>query len=132
LAAPFRAALADAAAEPAIPPGQADLMLDMLGRGSELPGDCKLQGVGVEYTIAKAIYDCSLGEVVVELSYPTAAEPAEVETDRFALAVLDGSPPEGLLDAVRAVVAEHEADFVWVNPAGRPAEGPRDEDVAVP
>jgi len=132
LAAPISAAQADAAVQPAIPPGQGDVILAMLGSGVPLPGDCKLRGVGVEHIVLKATYDCSLGAVVVELSYPTVAEGAEIETDNFALAVLDGSPPEGLVDALRAAVSEHEADFVWVDPAARPAENSRDEDVAAP
>lgn len=127
LAAPVLAIVDEAPQGPAIPPNQEDVMLAMLGGGAKLPGGCELKGAGVEYTVIKATYGCELGDVVVELSYPLVEDPADVETDAFALEVLEGSPPEGFADALTALIREREADFVWVNPAAQPAERPGED-----
>ncbi len=99
-------------------------MLEMLGHGAELPEGCKLDSAGVEYTVIKAKYRCEFGKVAIELAYPTADDPAEVETDSFRVAILEGSPPQGFLDALTAVIREHEAEFVWVDPAAAEPESP--------
>ncbi len=115
-------ALASADGEPApdapgIPPGQEDLLLDMLGRDARLPGGCNVTDVGVVYTVIEARYSCSLGEVVLELTHSSDALDTDTQTADFAIAVLEGSPPPSLVDVVSLRVHEREGSFQWVMPA---------------
>jgi hypothetical protein len=119
LAAPLRATDdGGAASGPAIPPGQEELLLAMLGRGASLPDRCTLSDGQIDHTVVKATYTCPLGDVVVDLSHPDQAPENATETERFALVVDSGSPPESLLDALAANVRRREGEFEWLWPAG--------------
>jgi len=104
--------------DPVIPPGQEELLLAMLGRGISLPDRCTLSDGKIERTIIKATYTCPLGDVVIELSHPRHAPETATETERFALIVDSGSPPDSLLDAVAANVRARESAFVWLREDG--------------
>jgi len=91
----------DAAARNAVvPAGQEELLAQMLGKGETLPGDCKLSAGQVEYKTVKATYACSSGNVVFELSHPSQAAGDAERTDRFALTLQSGSPPDGFVPAL--------------------------------
>src|SRR5438067_326947 len=66
--------------EPAIPPGQEQLVAGMLGRGMALP-QCTLISGSVEYTVIKATYHCLGGGVVaLELGHPRTAAITSIQT----------------------------------------------------
>jgi hypothetical protein len=111
----------------AIPPGQEDLLLVMLGKGARLPEGCKLAAGEVDHTVIEATYDCPLGEVVLELAHPSEAQPSDKETEQFVFTVLEGAPPVNLTDAVGALIRSHEDEFEWKWPAEEPAEFGADE-----
>lgn len=111
--------------EPIIPPGQEELLVQMLGRGTTLPDDCTFRAGQAEYTKVTATYACPGGDVVLELAHPDVAAGAEVETEQFGITVQSGAPPAGLADAVAATVRSHEDAFQWARPA-------RDVDDAAP
>jgi hypothetical protein len=106
-----------AADPPGIPPGQEDLLLDMLGKGVSLPGGCKVGDGRVLHTVVEMSYSCSRGDVVVELAHSSQALESEVQTRHFALSVLDGSAPASLIDVLSARILEREDEFEWVMPA---------------
>lgn len=112
---------------PSIPPGQEELLLKMLGKGTALPDGCRLTDGRVEYTVVEATYKCRAGEVVLELAHPSEAFRDDVQTEQFTFAVIDGSAPESLTDAVGALIRSGENDFEWTWPAtesaGEPEEG---------
>src|SRR5262249_37073247 len=109
--------------EAVIPPGQEDLLADMLGRGATLPAQCQFTAGGVERTVVKSTYACPQGEVSYELRHPSQAARGAVRTERFALSVKTGSPPEGLTDALVSRIRAKEATFEWkwLGPTPRPA-----------
>jgi Dolichyl-phosphate-mannose-protein mannosyltransferase len=103
-----------------IPPGKEDLLADLLGRGAALPGQCKFAAGSVEDAVVKGTYDCPAGQVVLELRHP-AQLPANVQqTDKFAIIVLSGSPPAGLLEGLQSRIRAGEGAFEWTAPP-RPA-----------
>lgn len=110
------------AAGPVIPPGQEELLVEMLGRSAALPDDCALTEGRTERRVVHAHYACGLGEVVLQLSHPGQAADGATRTEQFALTVYSGSVPPGLLAAVAARVRAREADFEWLWP----------DDVALP
>jgi hypothetical protein len=107
---------------PAVPPGQEDLLLEMLGKGANLPDGCKLKAGEIDHTVIEATYDCPLGEVVLELAHPSEAHDTDKETEQFVFTVLSGSPPVNLADAVGDLIRSHEGEFEWKWPAEEPAE----------
>ncbi len=107
-----------AADGPAIPPGQEDLLLEMLGKGKTLPGGCTLDNGQVDYTVVEATYKCRLGEVVVELAHFSEAGDTDLQTEQFAIAILEGSAPASLRESLSAMILAREGDFDWVDPAG--------------
>ncbi len=109
---------------PVIPAGQEELLLSMLGRGASLPDGCALADGRVEYRTVKATYACPLGEVVVELSHSDDAPETATRTDRFALIIDSGSPPESLVDALATSVRAQESAFEW-------RVDPPDDDAAI-
>ncbi len=114
---------------PGIPPGQEELLWDMLGKDAKLPGGCKVGDVGVVYTVVEAKYSCDLGEVVIELTHSTEAYDEDTQTRDFALAVLEGSAPESLIDVLSSRIHEREDEFEWLMPSGdEAAEQAFDED----
>jgi hypothetical protein len=111
-------------AAPAVPPGQEALLLEMLGKGAALPDGCKLAAGEVDHTVIEATYDCAFGKVILELAHPREARPTDEQTEQFVFTVLEGSPPDSLVDAVGALIHAHEDDFEWAWPAREPAENP--------
>jgi len=103
-----------AAESPAIPPGQEDLLLDMLGKGASLPGGCQIRDGRVRHTVVEVSYTCGLGDVVVELAHSSETLESEVQTRQFALSVLEGSAPTSLIDVLSSRILEREDGFEWV------------------
>jgi hypothetical protein len=99
--------------EAVIPPGQEELLADMLGRGATLPGECKFNGVEADHAIISTTYSCPSGEVVFELRHPSEAARGATRTERFGMTVKSGTPPAGLTDALAALIRSHETKFEW-------------------
>jgi len=95
--------------EPVIPKGYEDLAAELLGRGEQIAGVCKLTGGAIDHAI-HGVYQCGDNRVVIELIHPSKALPSAVRTERFAVTV-QGSPPPGFLDALVARVRAREAPF---------------------
>ena len=98
--------------DPAIPPGEEELIASMLGRGMALH-DCTLISGGVEYTTIKATYDCPGGEVTLQLDHRRNATATSTQTGQFAITVQSGSPPLGFGDALASLIRSQEDDFQW-------------------
>jgi len=116
-----------AAAEPAIPPGQEELMAAMLGKGEWLVGDCQLVAAGAQYTFIEATYGCPDGEVVFKLTHPSQAAATATQTEEFAIAVQSGTSPSGLTDDLVSHVRSQEADFEWTWPGAEAADASGDD-----
>jgi len=101
-----------------IRPGAAALFADMLGKGEALPGGCTLSSGEIEPASLLARYVCGAAEVVLQVVHPETARPADVRTQRFAIAVKDGAPPAGLLDAVADRIRARESHFEWASARG--------------
>jgi hypothetical protein len=84
----------------------------MLGRGTTLEG-CTLGNGQVDYKVVNAVYACPGGEVAVQLVHPSQAPPGATQTDRFAVTLQSGTPPEGLLPALASRIRSKEAAFEW-------------------
>jgi hypothetical protein len=97
---------------PMIPPGQEDLLAEMLGRGATLAG-CTLTSAGVDHTIVKATYACPEGEAVFELAHPGTAQRSAIQTAQFAITLQSGSPPHSLADALVSSIRTREDAFEW-------------------
>jgi hypothetical protein len=113
--APVSAAENEAASpeEPAISPGQEDLLAAMLGKGATLPEECTLIAGEVDHTIVKATYTCPAGEVVFELAHPSTAAATDTQTANFAITLQSGSPPDTLIEALASLIRSQEAAFQW-------------------
>jgi hypothetical protein len=112
--------------EPLIRPGQEEVIARMLGRGELLPGSCKLAD-GQITGIISATYSCANGRPRLQLVHPSRARDDALRTREFAIVLLEGSPPPGLLDAVAGHVRGNEREFEWQLEAPRetsPAELP--------
>jgi hypothetical protein len=113
-------AVADDAGPPStarmIPPGQEELLGDMLGYGDTLAG-CRFGDAEVEYTAIKVSYACPAGEVVFELAHPSAAPTTAIQTAQFAFVGQSGSPPRSLIDAMVSRIRSREDAFEWEQPA---------------
>jgi hypothetical protein len=96
-----------------VPPGQEELLAELLGRGASFPGSCALTGGQADGSVVRATYRCPDGDVVVELHYPQRAPAGAVQTARFAVFVQSGAPPPGLVDALVSRIRSHEAAFEW-------------------
>jgi hypothetical protein len=96
-----------------IPPGQEAVLGTMLGSDTALSGGCKLNTGDIEKTIVKATYACPGGDVVFELSHPSAAPRGALRTEKFALRIESGTPPPDLQNVLLARIREHETDFRW-------------------
>jgi hypothetical protein len=116
-------AAGDEFGDPAIPPGEEELIGAMLGRGMTFH-DCTLTSGGVQYTVIKATYNCLLGgEVTFELAHPRNAAGASTLTGQFAIKVQSGSPPPAFQEALTSLIRSQEANFVWSWPAYEGAGG---------
>jgi hypothetical protein len=98
---------------PVIPPGQEEVLAAMLGKGAALPDNCKLASADVDHTAIKATYTCPGGEVVFQLTHPSAAPAGAKHTDRFAITLLSGTPPAALQPALEALIRAKESAFKW-------------------
>lgn len=103
-----------------VPPGKEELLADMLGRGAALPGRCTFASGSIEHAVVRGRYDCPAGGVVLELRHPDTA-PADVpRTGKFAIVLLSGAPPAGLVEALQSRLRTGEGAFEWLVPP-RPA-----------
>jgi hypothetical protein len=98
-----------------VPPGQEDLLAQMLGDGATLPGQCKFTDGQVTGPVVRSTYACADGEVVIELHHPDDAPATEPHTAQFAVIVHSGSPPAGLVDAIVSLIRAHESSFHWLD-----------------
>jgi hypothetical protein len=96
-----------------IPPGQEGLLAAMLGSGAPLPGGCSFVDGQIDHEVVRATYHCPYGEVVMQLSHPSARAPSAITTKRFALTVASGSPHDDLLEALEARIRSKESEFGW-------------------
>jgi hypothetical protein len=111
-----------------VPPGQEELLADMLGRGETLPGQCRFGSGQVSGQVVLGTYTCPGGEVVVELRHPSTAATDNPRTERFAVAVRSGTAPAELTTALVERIRAREGDFEWVSrsqPAPAAASGRR-------
>jgi hypothetical protein len=107
-----------------ITPGQEESLAVMLGKGAQLPHGCSLAAGQVDVDVVRATYHCPDGDVVIQLSYPSTRTGQAITTNRFALTVMNGSPPEELLAALEALIRSKEPDFEWsMLTTGRNARG---------
>lgn len=112
---------------PAIPPGQEALVMEMLGKGADLPGGCKLGDGKIEYTVIEASYDCGGDRVVVELAHSSWAVDSDVQTRHFALGVTKGSAPASLVDTLAQRILDREDEFEFLPPKDDSGDGPAAE-----
>jgi hypothetical protein len=98
----------------AMPPGQEDLVAEMLGRGEEL-GGCRLVQVDMHPSAIEGTYRCQEVHdgVAVVLEYPSTDSRMTFSTLKFAVSAR-GPAPEALLDALRRRILEHEAGWHWL------------------
>ncbi len=116
----------DDAGDPVIPPGEEQVIANMLGRGIGLQY-CNLVSGGVEYSVIKATYNCLGNQVTVELGNPRNATATSIQTGQFAITVQSGSPTAGFQDALASLVRSQEANFQWTLPRH---EAPTEDDDA--
>ena len=95
-----------------VPPGQEDLLVDMLGKGAELPGPCKLSGAEAKLTMIRAEYACPSGAIAAEFYHPDDAPAGATKTSQFAI-VIPAAAPSGFGDALVERVRAREAPFQW-------------------
>lgn len=100
----------------AIPAGQEELVLTMLGRGEKLPDGCELSGVKIDISVILASFACEAGPAMLKLEHPSASKQANAQTEMFALSPGDGSAAPALIDAIATNVRLHEAQFRWITP----------------
>ncbi len=96
-----------------IEPGAEQLFAAMLGSGETLPGNCTLSDGRIERTAVVATYTCSGKDVVLQLEHPEIATAPALRTQRFAITVKSGTPPDGLTAAVAERIRSHEGNFEW-------------------
>lgn len=97
----------------AIPSGQEELMLDMLGRGAELPDGCELSGITTAREVIVATYSCGERRPVLELRHSETALDEGLRTTKFVVRA-DGDSVPSLLPAVAPIIERHEASFQWM------------------
>jgi hypothetical protein len=95
-----------------IPPGQEELLAEMLGRGMALPGGCRFDGADADGAIVTARYACDAGRAVIELRPPGDA-PTALRTQQFTIVVRGRSVPAGLSEAVAELIRAREARLEW-------------------
>jgi hypothetical protein len=95
-----------------IPPGQEDMLVDMLGKGAELPGPCKLSGAEAKQTMIRAEYACPSGAIAAEFYHPDDAPAGATKTSQFAI-VVPAAAPSGFGEALVERVRAREAPFQW-------------------
>src|SRR5579862_1415731 len=80
----FRPVLAADSQGPMIPPGEEELLAQLLGQGVTLAG-CTFTGASIEYTQINAKYTCPEGEAVFELVHPSVAPRSAIPTAQFGI-----------------------------------------------
>ena len=103
-----------ATGEPVIPPGEEQVVADMLGRGAGLQY-CTLVSGGIHDNVISGVYNCVGNEVRVELVNPRSATATSIQTGQFAVSV-QGSPTAGFQDDLVARVRSAEGNFQWTWP----------------
>jgi hypothetical protein len=94
-----------------IAPSQRDVVAEMLGRGTVLPGGCQFAGVSEGDPEITAQYACATGRVVVGLQ--AATDPAAPRTAHLAIAVRGGPAPAGFMETLADRVRAREANLEW-------------------
>lgn len=105
-----------------IPEGQEALLSDLLGRNVTFASGCTLSDGTIDGRSVVATYTCPAGPVVFELVHPDQAGARATMTERFALGLKSGAPPEGLANEIAARVRAGETKFEWKwlgTPGGR-------------
>lgn len=103
----------------AIGPSSEPLISEMLGRGEALPGGCAFASGQIERTFVLATYTCGADQIELRLLHPESAPPGSVHTKAFAIAVVAGTPPAELIEAIADRVRAREATFEWTSVGGR-------------
>jgi hypothetical protein len=118
---------------PVIPPGQEELLADILGRGATFADGCTFAGGQADGPVIRATYTCPTGEVVLELVHPSLEAATATRTDRFAITLKNGSPPDGLIAALASRIRSREAAFEWkwIGQASSPFSRPMIELAAI-
>lgn len=102
-----------------VPPGQEELISEMVGRGVVFPGGCRLVDGQVDYVFVRARYECADGDLVVELHRPGEDLAEIARTGRFSVVIRSGEPPAGFVEALAARVESREDEFAWKRIAAR-------------
>jgi tetratricopeptide (TPR) repeat protein len=127
---------AAASASPVIPPGQEQLLGQMLGINEVLADGCKLDTAEVKLSQVEVKYDCAGGARRLVLRHPSSSEPSLAKTAAFAIGD-GGGATAALVDAVLSRATPRQAGFRWITPeraktepvaphAPPPGEAPRD------
>jgi hypothetical protein len=95
-----------------VPPGQEDLLAQMLGLGAALPGDCRFTDGDADGPVIRGTYACGENKATLELQYPSNAPSDAPRTAKFAV-VVHGNPPPELTAAVLSRVRDREGSFEW-------------------
>jgi len=105
-----------------IVPGKEQLLAQMLGLGADLPAECSFAGGDIDRTFVHGKYTCPGGEVVLDVRHVDAGKAPVATTAKFAISIVSGSAPAGLVDAVAAQIRAREAEFEWkwIEPPQKP------------
>lgn len=107
------AAARPARAELIIPPGQDEIVAQMLGRDAALPSGCVWAGASVAESKVTTTYKCASETHVFELRRPEEGPEGAPRTAKFAVVPVERSAPPELLDAIVARVRAGEGAFRW-------------------
>ena len=108
-----------------VPPGEEELLAQMLGLGATLPAECRFTDGDANGPIIRGDYACGANQATFELHYPSDAPPSAPHTAKFALVLHSGTPPPELTDALLSLIRSKEGAFEW-----KVMELPRKEPVA--
>lgn len=116
--------------EPVVPPGQDNLLAAMLGRGLQLPDGCAFGNGVADGAVVRVSYACPYGDVVFALVHPTSPWASDVQTDRFALTLQNGTPSDALVGALMSLIRAREGAFQWIALGDEAAAGVGRSDAA--
>ena len=108
-----------------VPPGQEDLLAQMLGLGATLPAECRFTDGDANGPVIRGDYACGANKTGFELHYPSDAPASAPHSAKFALVLRSGTPPPELTDALLSLIRSKEGAFEW-----KVMELPRKEPVA--
>lgn len=108
--------------EALIRPGQEEIIAGMLARGEVLPGSCRLVSGEID-SAARGTYACGESRVTVALVHPSKAPANARRVGYFSIVLIEGSPPDGFLDAIAEHVRRDGPRFEWVLEAGPTSSG---------